>query len=570
MPTLLRPTSLYLLLTYLALSAPPLLALARGIPIDHPWQILAVSACLWMALWALCKRPARFHWLLLPAFVALPAELYLQLHYGQGLSTHHLGVLLESSPSEAAEFIGSAQAQLVLVAVLVLLWWASSWYCAWRTTTLDWNGKSRIVALAVLAAGLAVLVWRMPPPSAANKYRNGQLETLAQAWPFGLAARALDFYHERAYLGQLHARSNAFRFGARASSPADERQVVVMVLGESSRHDRWSLNGYARPTNPRLARERNLVVFSDMITPVSATRLSIPVIISRKRARQSLKDGFHEKSFLSAFKEAGFKTYWLSNQVAYGKFDTPVSVFAREADQLRFYNPGSTSLSTSFDSILLAPLARALADPAPKVLIVLHTLGSHWNYAQRYPDAFDRWQPSLKDVDKPDVTNLALKQRIDNSYDNAILYTDWFLSSTIAALKASNSNAALLYVADHGQTLYDNACKIAFHGHNTQYEFHVPALAWYSDAYAARYPVKVEQLRRHRQAPLSTENMFHTLLDLADIRYPGETLERSFASPSWQRQVRYVDSYGWTDYDDAVLRGDCREVIARGKPLPRA
>ena len=28
-----------------------------------------------------------------------------------------------------------------------------------------------------------------------------------------------------------------------------------MVIGESSRYDRWSLNGYARETNPLLAQE---------------------------------------------------------------------------------------------------------------------------------------------------------------------------------------------------------------------------------------------------------------------------------------------------------------------------
>lgn len=568
MPALLRPANLYVLATYAALSAPPVVALLLGVPGSHPWQLAAISASAWLGLWALCRRPARFHALLLPAFLALPLELYLLVQYGQHLSTHHLGVILETSPSEAAEFIGGALWQLVLAVCVVLAWWASSWYCAWRSRELDWQGRWRLATLVILATGATLLAWRLPPPTAASKHRNAGLDMLARAWPFGLAARAIDFAHERAYLAELDARSSAFRFHARSGSDATEREVIVMVLGESSRHDRWSLNGYARPTNPELAREPNLVMLGDVITPVSATRLSVPVIISRKPAMMSLKDGFNEKSFVTAFKEAGFKTFWLSNQVAYGKFDTPVSVFAREADEVRFLNPGGTE-RPSYDEILLAPLAQALADPAPKVLIVLHTLGSHWNYAERYPASFDRWQPSLKDVAHPDYTQRALKPRIDNSYDNAILYTDWFLARTIGALKDTHANAALLYVADHGQTLYDNTCRIAFHGHNTQYEYHVPAFAWYSERYAARRPDKVAQLRRHRNAPLSTENMFHTLLDMADIRYPGEQLERSFVNSRWQRHVRYVESYGWTDYDDATVRGDCREIIARGKPLPR-
>lgn len=284
---------------------------------------------------------------------------------------------------------------------------------------------------------------------------------------------------------------------------------------------------------------------------------------------QSLKDGFTEKSFLTAFKEAGYKTYWLSNQISFGKFDTPVSVFAREADTVEFLNLGGFTTRSNLDEVLFDPLERALRDPAPKKLIVLHTLGSHWNYAHRYPARFDKWTPSLRGVDKPVVTDDAIEPQMSNSYDNSILYTDWFLSQVIDRLKSPEKAAALMYVADHGQTLYDKSCDLAFHGHNTQYEFHVPAFVWYSDVYAALYPAKVAQLKQRRKARLSTENVFHTLVDLGDIRYPGERLEWSIASPQWKRHKRYVDSYGWTDYDNARMRGDCREVIDKGTPLPR-
>ena len=76
-------------------------------------------------------------------------------------------------------------------------------------------------------------------------------------------------------------------------------------------------------------------------------------------------------------------------------------------------------------------------------------------------------------------------------------------------LKTGPALTSMMYVADHGQTLYDGSCKLAFHGHNTQFEFHVPALVWYSDAYRnAHSQSKVGQLRQHRTAPLATENMF--------------------------------------------------------------
>ena len=578
MQTLLRPAHLVLVLTYLVLSAVPFFPLTLGVPglpATRPAQLAGMAVFAWIAVWALFKRPAWFHWLLLPAFIALPAELYLYLYYGQGISTHHLGIMAETSPLEALEFLGARAWLLLGVMVGVVAWWAASYRAALATRELDWNDRSRplVLGLLVVAAGLFAYGqkaslsslprlphWAQPP---------FEVKAFAQSWPFGVVARGLDFYKERVYLADLHQRSAAFRFHAVQADPAKTPDVIVMVLGESSRFDRWSLNGYARPTNPLLVQEPNLVPLQDLITSVSATRLSVPVIISRKPAMKSLKDGFTEKSFITAFKEAGYKTFWLSNQISFGKFDTPVSVFAKEADRVEFLNLGGFRDNSTYDEVLLGPFGRALADPASKKLIVLHTLGSHWNYAQRYPARFDQWKPSLAGVNKPVVTDTAIKPLMNNSYDNSILYTDWFLAQLIGNLKTTDKAAALMYVADHGQTLYDGACRQVFHGHNTQYEFHVPAFAWYSDAYGARFPDKVAQLRAHRAAPLSTENMFHTLVDLGDIRYPGDTLDRSIASAQLVRHKRYVDSYGWTDYDNARIRGDCHEVIDKGTPLPR-
>src|SRR5476651_1692210 len=202
---------------------------------------------------------------------------------------------------------------------------------------------------------------------------------------------------------------------------------------------------------------------------------------------------------------------------------------------VQFLNLGGFTNNSNFDQILLQPLKNAMADPAPKKLIVLHTLGSHWNYSQRYPKEFDKCQPSLFGVDKPVYTDTAIKPQLNNSYDSSILYTDWFLSHVIDTLRDSQQLTSMMYVADHGQTLDDGTCNLAFHGHNTQFEFHIPALVWYSDQYQETYPDKVAQLQRNKGARLSTENIFHSLLDLTNIRYSTEQLDRSFLSKKLKR-----------------------------------
>jgi glucan phosphoethanolaminetransferase (alkaline phosphatase superfamily) len=632
MHALLRPANLFIVLTYLALSAVPFLPFFSGKTVDHALRIAAIEFIAWITMWAIFKRPARFHWLLIPAFLALPIELYLYAYYGQGISTHHLGIIAETSPKEALEFLGHKVWLLVGIAFGVVTWWWLVWVAVRRTRDLDWADKSRWHILGLLLIGFTIWLYgrefgvHSPPTVSASKARSTevktiafgtsnddmeeesneeeyadtsagvqrpaqpisssdsrrsaifpklpswaeipfQAESLARTWPFGLALHGYNFWQEREYLADLADKSSTFKFGAYQEDQAAGPQVVVMVIGESARYDRWSLNGYGRETNPLLKNEANLVSLSNVVTAVSATRLSVPVLVSRKPATQSLKAGFSEKSFLSAFKEAGFKTYWLSNQMSFGQFDTPISVFANEADITQFLNFGGFTDRSNHDQVLLAPLKKAIADLASKKLIVLHTLGNHWNYSHRHPPEFDKWQPSLFGVNKPAYTDLKLKPQLNNSYDNSILYTDWFLSQVIGALRSSGQLTSMMYVSDHGQILYDGSCNLAFHGHNTQFEFHVPAFVWYSDLYKSNYPAKVERLLRNRRAKLATENVFHSLLDMADIRYATEQLEWSFFSKKFKQHKRYVDSYGWTDYDNASFKGDCREVIDKGKPL---
>jgi glucan phosphoethanolaminetransferase (alkaline phosphatase superfamily) len=598
-PSLPSPASLFLLLTYLALSAIPTLPWIFGRTVPHPERIAVTEILGWTVIWMIFRRPGRFHWLLLPAFLLLPIEWYLQTYYGQGISTHHLGIIAETSPQEALEFLGDRVWLLLAVMIGMLGWWALSWKAALHSHLPEWRGRGGMLAQVLFVLGVAVWAYgyqfgvRTPTgttsgphasrPAWEGKASNPRFpplpswtsaafdeESFALSWPFGFVGRLHDFWLERRYLAELINKSRQFSFGAHQTATSDLPQIVVVVIGESSRFDRWSLNGYQRDTNPLLKKETNLVSLSDVVTAVSATRLSVPVLVSRKPATQSLKAGFSEKSFLSAFKEAGFKTYWLSNQMSFGQFDTPVSVFAQEADVSRFLNLGGFRSNASFDSVLLDPLKLAMRDPAPKKLIVLHSLGSHWNYSHRYPKEFDKWQPSLFGVDNPAYTEPALKPQLNNSYDNSILYTDWFLAQVIDTLKVGKGISSMMYVADHGQTLYDGTCKLAFHGHNTEYEFHVPAVVWYSDMYRATHPLQVTQLLKHRHSRLATENVFHSLLDMADIRYSTEQLDWSFLNPRFRTHKRYVDSYGWSDYDNAMFKGDCREVMDKGTPLPRS
>lgn len=620
----LRLSCFYIVFSYACISAIPFIPLLMGNPVEHPYQIMFLEMLGWLGIWSLVQRPKWFHWILLPAFMAVPVEIYLRVYFGQGISTHHLGIIAETSPKEAIEFLGNKVWLLLLIAFFVIGWWSSILYLTWRTSVLDWKHRSRriILALALFGAGLWIygdhIGFSDAPPSISAmdiKFSTAEAEdeapvsstmttlaplaaqvpqwhiamlrdissrlpklphwlnmhyaddSLSRTWPFGLALRLADFWQERNYLSELTERTRSFHFNTSQIRGNELPQTIVMVIGESSRFDRWGINGYERDTNPLLSQESNLVSFNDVVTAVAATRLSVPIILSRKPAAQSLRAGFSEKSVISAFKEAGFKTFWLSNQMSFGEFDTPTSVFAKEADVTQFLNLGGFTNNSNYDQILLEPMQNAIRDTALKKLIVLHTLGNHWNYSHRHPKEYDKWRPSLFGVHNPAYTDLENKLALNNSYDNSILYTDWILSQVIQRLKVSDQMTSMLYVSDHGQTLYDNSCNLAFHGHNTQYEFHIPVFMWFSERYQALHPDKITQLYRHKKSRLSTENIFHSLLDMADIRYPDDRLEWSFLSSTLKPHIRYVDSYGWSNYDNSTFKGDCREVMDKKTPL---
>ncbi|MDP9108242.1 MAG: phosphoethanolamine transferase domain-containing protein, partial [Pseudomonadota bacterium] len=217
-----------LLTTYLLLSLVPFFGWAVGAPVAHPAATAGLELLMWATLWAICQRPGWFHWALLPAFVAMPIELYLRVFFGQGISTHHLGIIVETSPAEAMEFLGQKVWWLALLAVLLVFWWGVTAWLALRRPVLVWRGWTRWAAL-IMVCGAAVAV-------AATTARTTTVEasrsasaapvhgvwpirveraTLADTWPFGIALHGVDFYKERKYLAELAGASRSFLFGAR-------------------------------------------------------------------------------------------------------------------------------------------------------------------------------------------------------------------------------------------------------------------------------------------------------------------------------------------------------------------
>lgn len=302
--------------------------------------------------------------------------------------------------------------------------------------------------------------------------------------------------------------------GADAKIPESDihRELVILVVGEAARADHFSLNGYERETNP-LLRQENVINFPAFWSCGTSTAHSVPCIFSHyPRAEFDSRKARASDNALDILKRAGVSILWRDNnssskgvadRVAYEGFQTPKTnpvcgVECRDEGMLN-------GLQDYIDR-----------HPDGDVLIVLHQKGNHGPaYYKRYPAAFEKFTPVCK------TSNLGAcsAEQVINAYDNAILYTNYFLSRAISLLKQNDDKfeTAMVFVSDHGESVGEKGLYLHalpyFLAPDTQK--HVPFVMWFGRNFDHQDLRVIEEMQKRR---LSHDNIFSTLLGLFEIR----------------------------------------------------
>ncbi|MDH0646388.1 phosphoethanolamine transferase CptA [Pseudomonas sp. GD03858] len=461
--------------------------------------------------------------------------------YRQEFSQSVIFVMFESNTTEASEYFSQYFSIWLGLALLLYSIVAVLLFKRIRPVTLPLYGRLPVVALLLLAT-LGYPFYKQMVGQQRN-FADAQEKVeqrMAAAVPWQLVVGY------RQYRQQLDSMQALLQQNAALpplqnlkDSSGDAPRTLVLVLGESTTREHMRLYGYDRDTTPNLdalaASDKRLTVFRDVVSPRPYTIEVMQQILTF--GDEQHPDRFlSEPSLINLMKQAGYKTFWITNQQTMTKRNTMLTTFSQQTDVPVYLNNQRNQNASQYDSVVLAPFENALHDAAPKKLIIVHLLGTHMDYRYRYPAEFAHFNDG--NGAPPTLTPSQLQTY--NFYDNAVRYNDFVVSDLIKRYAASTPNGFLLYLSDHGEDVYRSGNHDRL-GRNeadpTRPMYTIPFLLWTSSSWQASAP---RDLRSMVNRAYSSSHLIHTLSDLAGLSYDGYEPAKSLVNPQFVAGPRWI------------------------------
>ena len=534
-----------------------------------PWACgvnVLLPLSLYMLFFSVAKRPGKMIWWAFIFVFFAAFQLVLLYLFGTGVIAVDMFLnLVTTNPGEAMELLDNLAPAVVGVFVVYLPLLILGGVNIRRDSRLSVSFQQRVRhwAMQIGAIGLFCL---LASYLVVDDYRMRN-----QLYPVNICYNLYLAFERNAASENYREASRDFKFDARSEHSATAPEVYVMVVGETARAHNFSLYGYPRNTNPLLSKTPGIKAFPNVTTQSNTTHKSVPMLLSAASA-EDFERLFHEKGILAAFKEAGFHTVFISNQLPNHSF---IDFLGEQADEHYFLKKDASSKENHYDADLLKKLDEILplADASSsahyhyryrKLFVVLHSYGSHFNYQERYPRSFAYFKPDSRSEAKSEN-----RRDLLNAYDNTIRYTDYILHGIIERLQKwegvqtktdgvyDQPTSAMLYTSDHGENIFDDERSLFLHAapKASDYELHVPFIIWTSDGFSKQYPDILKALGENRPKQVqSSLSAFHTMLGIGGIQTRYRLDEYSVASGKYHpTKLLYLD-----DHDEAIPQEDAK------------
>jgi len=318
-------------------------------------------------------------------------------------------------------------------------------------------------------------------------------------------------YHVGKYIGETYTTNDTtikkIAIDAKILNQNTKSKLVIVVVGEAARANKFSLNGYNKETNPLLKQE-NIVNFSNLYSCGTSTAESVPCMFSiYPRDDYNYKKGRYTQNILDVLDRTNdIEILWRDNNS-----DSKGVAVRVNYEDYKSSDKNTICDDECRDEGMLVGLDNFIKSTKKKnILIVLHQMGNHGPaYYKRYPKEFEKFTPVCKTNQLEECT----KDEINNAYDNAILYTDYFLSKTINFLKnyTDNYETSMIYMSDHGESLGEHGIYL----HGLPYfmapdnQKHIASIFWSND---------ISNIIDKKDNQYSHDYLFHTLLNLFNVK----------------------------------------------------
>lgn len=506
--------------------------------------VLPLGFYAWALTWA-CKPGKMFWWLFWFMFVDAFQIVLLWLYGESPIAVDMFLNVLTTNPGEATELLSNLLVAVIFVIGLYGFGIAISIVSLCSKTKLSdaFRRTQRRWSIPLLVVGVLMLI--------INVFVDKKFRVLDDIFPVngtynvGLAIqRALK-------QSRYDQTSRNFTYKATTTRNDSVPEIYVLVIGETSRADNWSLYGYERNTNPGCSALEGLVVYRDAITMSNTTHKSVPTIMS-SAGNEAYDSLYYRKGIVTAYKEVGYQTVFYSNQQRNHSF---IDAFGSEAQEVKFLKDNVSLMGNNYDDDLIDCVKKRLDSyDGGKLFIVVHMYGSHFNYKDRYAKKEALYKP-----DNVISAEKVYRDVLINSYDNTIVNTDKVLSGIINEVDAKGVKSAVVFTSDHGEDIFDDSRGRFLHASPipTYYQLRVPLLVWTSRSFAEEYPEAVSNLKAHTQMPVSTNMViFHTLLDMSGINSPYKDNTLALSNKDFKSHKRFYinDHNEYRSLDNCGLR----------------